>query len=285
MKIGFMHKRSTNNVLRKHASVVSAPRYQVVVRILSLLLLGMLGPQSASAACDAAHTVNVTMPEGSRWQMCWALDDKVGVILSDVFYRTASDDGQPPVRRKVLGEAWLAQLHVNYDDGSQARDYVSQVGLGKTRTRRLNPADCSGDGATLLRDGGKSVLCSRVRDRGYLYKYYQSGVRQGHELELFSVHDVGMHTWVLSWLFYEDGTIVPRLGSTGSIEQYGTNVNYGAKVGRTRIAKSWVYNAFWRLNFDIDGHANDAVQEMTVLKSGPGKTRQTLRTVDLSSSM
>jgi len=253
-----------------------------IIRALALISLCLISLQPASAACDAAHTINFRMPEGSRWQMCWSLDDKLGIVLSDVFYRTVSDDGQVPVRRKVLGEAHLAQLHVNYDDGSQTRDYVSQVGFGKTRTRRLNAADCSGQDAELHQQGTKPVLCTRVRDRGYLYKYYQSGVRQGHELELFSVHDIGMHTWVVSWLFHEDGTIVPRLGSTGRIEQYGTDINYGAKIGRTRIAKSWVYNAFWRLNFDIDGPANDAVQELTILKSGPGKTRQTLRTLDLA---
>lgn len=246
-------------------------------RAIAVLLLVLASYQSASAACDTAHTIKVTMPEGSKWQMCWSLDDKAGIVLNDVYYETASDDSQPAVRRKVLGNAHLAQLHVNYDDGSGATDYVNDVGLGKTRIRRLHRADCYGDRARFYREGGKRILCTRIRDRGYLYKYKNTAVRQGHELEVFSVHDVGRHTWVVSWLFLEDGTIAPRLGTTGSLEQYGQNEAYGAKVGRTRIAKSWVYNAFWRLNFDLDGRLHDAVEEISVVKSGPGKTRQSLR--------
>lgn len=254
----------------------------LLMRAAAFLMLCIAGMQTATAACDAAHTIRVTMPEESEWQMCWSLDDKAGIVLKNVFYRTASDDGQPSVRRKVLGSAHLAQLHINYDDGSEAIDYVSEVGLGMTRVRNLKAADCHGQSTKLYREGGKRVLCSRIRKRGYLYKYKSSGVRQGHELEIFSVHDIGRHTWIVSWLFLEDGTITPRLGSTGSLEQYGNDVNYGAKVGRTRIAKSWVYNAFWRMNFDLNGLSNDSVQEISVLKSGPGKTRQSLRVKELN---
>ncbi len=261
---------------------VKVTRY-APVRAATLLLLCFTGGPIASAACDAAHTINVTMPEGSKWQMCWSLDDKAGIVLNDVYYQTASDDSQPAVRRKVLGDAHLAQLHVNYDDGSSATDYVNDVGLGKTRIRKLHRADCFGESARLYREGGKRVLCSRIRDRGHLYKYKTTDIRLGHELEVFSVHDIGRHTWIVSWLFLEDGTIAPRLGTTGSLEQYGRNINYGAKVGRTRIAKSWVYNAFWRLNFDLDGRLNDAVEEISVVKSGPGLTRQSLRVKQIDS--
>jgi len=205
--------------------------------------------------------------------MCWSIDPKSGLTLTDVFF----DSGT--ARREVLGEASVAQLFIAYDDGSLTKDYVTQKGLG-TKMRNLSTNDCFGTGAQIETAGGINAMCHREIDRGYLFRWYNNQA-QGNLYELFSITDIGKHTWIVRWRFHEDGTFEAGLGSTGKLPKFGTKSNYTEGV-HGKEAKSWSSSTFWRLDFNIDGSANDTVREFKIAQTGTYGEEQTRTTNDLA---
>jgi len=145
--------------------------------IIRLLFLGMAvsiagfvtlwqlaASQAQGGACTTGAYLEQALSTGARWDFCWTARTQEGIVLSEIYYTTPMG-----VRRKVLQEASLAQIEVNYDDGHAAFYYASTPGLGDAQLLMLSTADCPE--GLLLSQGNRSLLCKQVAARGYLYKY------------------------------------------------------------------------------------------------------------------
>jgi primary-amine oxidase len=234
-----------------------------VVLIGALALLAAVTPFAIRAAdaqsegldsCSAEFTVDETLPSGARWQMCWEEAAFEGIILHDVFYTPPGGEAT-----LVLAQAHLAQIHVPYDNNWARFHDVSDYGLGGGNMNDLVPEECPG--GSLLQDGSKDVLCQTVGNEGYAYKDYDEQ-EQSTSLNLFSVSHIGAYNYVVAWSFDDDGTIRPEVGATGQLQLYGGDTSTGWAMGGGNVAVAHMHNFFWRLDFDIDGSANDRVSEM-----------------------
>ena len=204
--------------------------------------------------CSAAYRVDETLPTGARWELCWEQRALEGIVLYDVTY---TPPGGP--RRLVIAQASVAQIHVPYDDNGARFHDVTDYGLGNQFLLDLSPEECPG--GALLKHGAKDALCKQVKPRGYAQKWYERNL-QGYELSLFSVSVSGDYNYIPEWHFYDDGTIAPQMGAAGKLQRYGTNTLYGWRTSATRVPISHIHNYYYRLDFDIDGLANDLVEEI-----------------------
>jgi primary-amine oxidase len=211
--------------------------------------MAMLAPAAPAAACPAGTTaIDQTLATGTRWELCVEQRTEEGIVLRDVFLTPPSN-----TRRSVLKEASVAQIFVVYDDDSARRLLVSDPGLGGSSFVALATEDCP-SGTLLL----TSTLCMAQAGRGYAWKDDATN-QQGYWLELFSISRTDALTWIVRWRLYDDGTVEPAVGSTGSLSVFGTNSSYGTAVGGLGgpIAVGWFANTTWRLDFDIGTSATD----------------------------
>lgn len=236
------------------------------VRGLVLVLVGVLlfslslwnSSQQVAAqsdyVCSSAYRVDETLPTGARWEMCWEHRGLEGIVLHDIYF---TPPGGP--RRLVLASAQLAQVHVPYDDNGARFHDISDFGFGGVYLDNLAQSDCP-DG-TLVTFGAKNVLCKQIQGRGYAQKYYTRDL-QGYQLSLFSVSMSGDYNYITQWIFKDDGSIEPTMGAAGKLQRYGADPQYGWQTSVSRIPISHYHNYWFRLDFDIDGLANDKVEQI-----------------------
>jgi Cu2+-containing amine oxidase len=78
----------------------------------------------------------------------------------------------------------------------------------------------------------------------------------------------------VAWNFDDDGTIRPEVGATGSLQLYGGTPQTTWPMGGGRRAVAHMHNFYWRLDFDVDGQANDRVEELEALPAaGTGRSQ------------
>ena len=217
----------------------------------------------AIPGCAANYSIDVTMSIGTRWEMCWDRDAQKGLVLNQVSFTPKSGS-----RTLVLGSAALAQIYVSYDDNATKHHYVSDNGLA---LENLSAADCPG--GTLRQDNtGNSVACQIIRGRGYAWR--GTGQVQGQSLIVYAISNIGTDTYIHQWVFNDDGTIMPMLGVSGRLDVNqisNASTGWPLGAGNLRYATSRFHTAYWRLNFDIGGSANDGVEQFDY--SGSGNTR------------
>lgn len=220
---------------------------------------------SPAVECGSLHELSYTMRNGSLWEMCWEVKEQEGIVLSNITYTPPAPFNTP---RLVLKQASLGQIHVAYDSGSPRYNFVSDEGLGGDNLLDLAPADCP-DG-NLLTDNAKDVVCLAERARGYVYKQASASVHpQGTQLNFTSISRPGS-TYLVDWIFVDDGAILPAVGLTGELSELDTTAEHGWPIGpgNTNYAESSTHNYFWRLDFDIAGSTNDFVETMEFTNSG-----------------
>lgn len=221
----------------------------------------------AGPICQGEQKISQEFVNGTKWELCWEHKNKQGIVLKEIFFTTP--DG---LERKVLKEASLAQIHVAFDNGVRRDFHMENYGLGGNNMQDLASSQC--DNGQLLMVGAKHAMCRRVKERGYVFKYY-SEEKQGHLLDLYSQSNTGGYTWIIRWRFYDDGTIEPLIGATGALQTFGSDPNYGEETDESGlIAIASTINYFWRLDFDIAGNgANDIVEEFNVAPDGDGSKK------------
>jgi primary-amine oxidase len=203
--------------------------------------------------CSGNYAVDETLANGARWQMCWERRNLEGIVLHHVRY---TPPGGGAV--EILGQANLAEIHVPYDNNA-ARFYdLSLIGLGGSMLELTGDECPSG---ALLADAAEDVVCQTEAPTGYDYKAYDEQA-QGTSLSLFSVSALGAYNYVVAWNFDDDGTIRPEVGATGQLQLYGGPPNQTWPVGGGNRAVAHMHNFYWRLDFDVDGAADDRVEEM-----------------------
>ncbi len=235
-------------------------RLRSVAALTALVLMGALVPvamnvaDAAAGNCSGPFTIDETLANGARWQMCWETRSREGIVFHDITYT-------PPGGQAVemLGQANLGQIHVPYDDNGARFHDESDFGLGGGFQNDLQTGDCPG--GTRLLAAGKHVLCQTELPNGYSYKSYSNQV-QSTSLNLFSVSHIGAYNYVIAWNFDDDGTLRPEVGATGQLQRYGGNTSTGWAMGGGSVAVAHMHNFYWRLDFDVDGEANDRVEEL-----------------------
>lgn len=198
-----------------------------------------------------------TFNSGAIWDFCWRIEDKEGLVLSQVHYQAP---GTP--YRRVLGEASLSQIEAVFDDGATNPYFVSTAtGLGGNNMPPLSQTSCpQGELHTFA---GKAALCSRTRKAGYLYRYNVQ--RQTEVFQISTFSQVGPRNYQTRWSFYENGIIEPAVGLSGILPAVGqSTAQFGwPAAANGAIATGYTDHYLWRLDFDLAANSsNDWVEEI-----------------------
>jgi len=247
------------NILNKY-------KYLLQLASLCLLLLGMSTAQAAQHCADN-YSIDETLANGARWDMCWTHDNNHGVRYHHIYYTPKNG-----IRRMVLMDAAVSQIHVPYDDNGARYHDVSDYGLGGGYLRSINSAECSG--GSLRQYQTKNAVCTQKQKKGTAYRN-GSNVAEADALKVFSISKVGAYVYIPQWLFYGDGRMEPSMQATGSLQRFNNNAPaQGWLVSEAKIGLSHVHNYFWRLDFDLNGTAaNDVVKEINYNSSAGKRTR------------
>ena len=245
---------------------VRAAVTRLVVTAFAFLAVASFSVGAAALECSSEFQVQQTFANGAAWEMCWEEQNREGMVLRDINYTTPAG-----VKRRVLYQANVSQIHVPYDDDGARYHDVSDFGLGGNRLNDLVPADCP-DGV-LIPNGTKDVFCKTLHDAATLAT--ASEVRYGEALALFSVSHVGAYNYIPEWRFFDDGTIEPAMGATGRLQRYTSSEDFGwpVRTGTSPVGVSHIHNYYWRLDFDLDGGDDDRFEELEFV-DGAGNTRE-----------
>lgn len=231
--------------------------FQIGFILMMGLITYLLPLASAKAAehCSDKYYINETLPNGATWDMCWEARQREGIAFHHIFY--TPKNGQ---RRMILNQASVAQIHVPYDDNGTRFHDISDYGIGGENLLDLLYHDCPG--GKRFKHGENHILCQQIEKRGFSYKKGKDST-DGHTLVLFSVSPVAAYYYIPLWRFMDNGTIEPWLGATGALQRYGDNESSGWRLGEGRVGISHLHNFFWKLDFDLNGTAeNDTVEEI-----------------------
>lgn len=239
-----------------------------------LLALGNFLPTNIQAAefCADQYYVDTTLPNQSRWDMCWEHRNREGIVLHHIHYTPKNG-----TRRMVLYQAAVAQIHVPYDDNGARYHDVSDYGLGNNYMSALTAQECVG--GQLLSYSGKNVLCKQVTPRDDAYSVDNDRL-QGDALSLFSVSAIGAYNYIPEWRFLDDGAIEPGIGATGALQRFGASniAQHGWLLESNKVGIAHLHNFFWKLDFDLGGTGNDdAVEEINYSQNAGKLTRTNTR--------
>ncbi|MEV8631714.1 hypothetical protein AB0395_08660 [Streptosporangium sp. NPDC051023] len=168
--------------------------------------------------------------------------DGSGVELRDVRYRG----------RLVLRQAHVPILNVQYEeDGVTFRDWQNQ----ETRFSAVG-TDPVGWGWRICDRSPKTILERPDNDAGNFQGvalHYADG-----ELRIVSEISAGWYRYVSEWRLAEDGVIKPRFGFAG--------------VRNPRTCMRHRHHVYWRFDFDVEGSANDLIEQFDDTPAGPKPT-------------
>ncbi|MDZ5077396.1 copper amine oxidase [Nesterenkonia sp. HG001] len=258
--------------------------------VISLLLVGCADAETETAAetepdvshldCGHGLPLEQTMASGSSWSMCFSVDPKRGMVLSDIHFAAADRE---PVQ--LIQELSLAQMEVPYDDGERLTSDITEAGFGGTRMHSLTETECLGDRLALeipnIGDGtqhGESpereVLCSETQDSGLAYRSHADGmltVARGDEWRLSTISKVGWYEYISEYTFGSDGSIRPALGATGDLSPVDyTDEDHGWPVGDgdADYAASHSHNVVWKVHWDLGEDEEMAVEQYDAEPTG-----------------
>lgn len=192
--------------------------------------------------CSAPYAVVQTFPSGgpeqTRWEICWQMDEKYGLIITHAAFQPS------PASKmiKVLYEGRVAELYVGYDDGGE---YFDITGTSPSYLR-LSTGECPATVGQIL---NTNQVCRQLSDRGIAWRLKYAGedrVRRGESLVLWGILHVGNYMYIMEWTFRDDGMLEARVGATGQ--------NF---VSKPRVGH--LHDVTWRLDVDLDGFSGDTV--------------------------
>lgn len=217
--------------------------------------------QCPGGPCVTVGTVDQTFRLGSRFRFGITRCPCEGLIFNDIRY---TPKGGP--ERLVLYQANVAQIHVPYTMGTPRFHDMTRDGPGLGfGAQTLTQAECEGGS---LRDGDH--VCVQLEERGYAWKAFD-GFALGQAITIWMPSRVGAYTYINKWTFRDDGAIEPELGLTGQLQAirkgaqylpYGTRMNAESDP-EPSVGISHVHNIFYRLDFDLGGSEDDAVERLS----------------------
>ena len=206
-----------------------------------LATFALASSRDASAqACDANHLIN--WPDANPvWQLCWASPenssgiDGSGLEVSSVRYKG----------RLVLSTGHMPVINVKYDPGGcggpdlSFRDWGNElVRFEANNVIRPGYAEPTVPPRTVCATPGSDigsftgVAAEKLADRLILTTQIQAG----------------WYRYVVSWTFFLDGTFLPGIRFTA--------------VANVCTPLPHYHDVYWRLDFDLDGSENDAIEEL-----------------------
>ena len=223
---------------------------------------------SAPLNCPAENRISVDFDNGAGWDMCWESRLRENIVLSDIYYRSVENR-----EFKVISSLRLAQLHVTYDDNEVTFNDVTQFGLGGGHISALIDSDCP-DGE-IVNIAGRDGLCKRVSVEDTAY-HASGDSRLKEVLSLFSISEVGAYAYLVTWKFYDDGSISPSVGAAGALQRSTDDEHslFGRQLGGVQ-GKAWLshtHNYYWRIDFDLgDDATDDVVSEVSYAPDDRGR--------------
>jgi primary-amine oxidase len=246
----------------------------------TLLLPALLALSSRAAAatcaggpCSASESIDHTFSLGSAVHFSINRCPCEGLVFKNIRYKPRGG-----VERVVLRQASVAQVHVPYTLGVPRFHDITENSLGLgAGAETLSAAECRG--GTLYNEGR---ICVQVEDRGYAWKG-SDGYALGEEITAWQASRVGAYTYINRWTFRDDGSIEPELGLTGRLQATRMGdayLSYGARMNAesepvAEVGISHIHNVYYRLDFDIGGSSNDAVERISYkpsLSASPDST-------------
>ena len=231
---------------------------------------------TAAEDCSDEFYIDETLPNGARWDMCWEHRQREGITLSAVYF--TPKDG---IRRMVLNQAAIAQIHVPYDDNGTRFHDLSDLGIGGQNLLDLDADECPQGTISPItysyqdQSFTKNGFCKQVLKKNMGFKSSQNTAPE-YYLNLFNISPVGAYYYIPTWRFMDDGAIEPWIGATGALQRFSAEENSGWKMGDGRIGIAHLHNFFWKLDFDINKtHLDDVVEEVNFTLEGAKRTRQT----------
>ncbi|NHC12448.1 primary-amine oxidase [Motilibacter sp. E257] len=240
--------------------------------------------------CGSNGLVNEKLHNGTRWTMCWRVDAKTGLVLEKIAVQAPGET----VPTTVIDSAALAQLNVPYDSGANEWNDITSYGFGDRYMQPMTKEECPGGkvyGQWLgTGQDTKSVLCVSEEETGFAYRAKTGNTtgtgplytKQGHDLVLRTISKIDWYEYVTEWRFADDGTISTALGATGDLAPSDyTTADYGWPIG-TNLADfstNHYHSAFWKINWNIGGAGNEAVEQYDTAPTGEvGRRAAILRT-------
>lgn len=222
----------------------------------------------AELSCPEVNQISVQFDNGAAWGMCWDSRLRENIVLSEAYFQPA--DAEP---YSVFSSLRLSQLHVTYDDSNVTYNDVTQFGLGAGFISTLTPDDCPN--GTLVDIGGRAGLCYLISAEKDTYSTANES-RQAQSLSVFSVSQVGAYTYLITWKFFDDGSVQPSVGAAGALQRSSDDEQseFGRKLEGVP-GKSWLshtHNYYWRMDFDLgDSATDDIVSEINFNLDGDGR--------------
>lgn len=212
-----------------------------------------------------------TLVEWEGWNFRWSVRPREGLVLNEISFRG----------RKVMKHAALAEIFVPYDPG-QPRPEDSLDGMGINLQPLIPGKDCIPGTACAMYDvngkpDGVRYVAMHEESTGLIYMG-PGGRAYGKMLVLWCATQLGEYVYLVKWRFRDDGCIMPQIGLTGKLNHTGDRPlpGQGSIVQREPAvvwAPSHVHSFYFRLDMDIDGPANDRVEELNHTQDEPGKSQ------------
>ena len=257
--------------------------WQCALCVTLLVISGLSNNHAIAAAleCPAESRISVDFENGAGWDMCWQSMQRENIVLSDIYYKSADRESY-----KVMSSLRLAQLHVTYDDNKVAYNDVTQFGLGGGYVSTLTESDCIG--GELINIGDRAGMCRRVSDDNTAYSAANHS-RLAESLTLFSISQIGAYAYIVTWKFFDDGSIAPSIGAAGSLQRSSDVADspHGRALGGVE-GKSYLshtHNYYWRIDFDLGDEAtDDRVSEVSFPTDQKGRRARTVEYLDSESA-
>jgi hypothetical protein len=193
---------------------------------------------ASAQTCDADHTI--TWPAvNPLWQICWVSPaNSSGIDGSAVEITSAYYNG-----KLVIARGNVPVINVKYDPGGcggstlSYRDWgheevpfevnnVIRPGYAEPTIPPVTTCDTGTEIGTF-----KGVAVQKLPDR----------------LTILSQIQAGWYRYIPTWTFYLDGTFQPGFDFTA--------------IANTCTQLPHYHNAYWRMDFDVDGTGNDVIDE------------------------
>lgn len=234
--------------------------------LIGLLCLSWSHAYSAEF-CSDQYYIEATLPNESKWDLCWEHRQREGIVYHHVFYTPKNGS-----RTQVLYNASIAQIHVPYDDNGARYHDVTDYGIGSFYMQELVSLECPN--GTLKEFNGKKVICQQI-EKERIAHHADSGEMHGDALSLYSISKIGAYHYIPQWRFFDDGTIQPSMGATGALQRFANGVtDRGWQINNNRTGIAHLHNFFWRLDFDLGSSGtDDYVEEFNFPVSSGKRTK------------
>ena len=236
------------------------PRVRLFMALvfIGLSLFAKSSHAESTLSCNNGTSLTHVYPSGAQWAVCAALDDNVGLHLSELHYQAP---GAEP--RRTFSELHLGGLLEHYHNESQERSVLSELNFGGDAFVSFKAHNCPGE-LVALKDGSNNLCAVGYADR-ILAKFGSTSVLQSHRWDVIAAASDGQDVWEVSISFGEEGSITPTVKRSGVIHRFTHNLNFGS-TGFENSGDGGAYAvnstllATWRIvpGFALEFDENDA---------------------------